>query len=48
MEAQGDSKALGIRLKKASKDVCKRIAGMSHEEICKLQDQGGLVIVVYM
>lgn len=40
MEAQGDSKALGIRLKQASKDVCKSIAGMSNADICRLQEQG--------
>ena len=41
MEAAGDSKALGIRLKQASKDICKKIAEMSNADICKLQEQGG-------
>ncbi|XP_067934443.1 isoleucine--tRNA ligase, cytoplasmic-like [Watersipora subatra] len=40
MEAAGDSKALGIRLKQASKEICKKIAGMSNAEIANIQKEG--------
>ena len=40
MEAAGDSKALGIRLKQESKDVCKKISELSNSELQTLQDQG--------